>query len=167
MKKFLAMLLAVIMVLGLFAACGGNDTPDTTVGGGETPDTTVGGNDTQGGEEVDYVQAPDLSGATIRILTTETWVAGFSVGDVLPRFKQIEELTGCTIEWEAVAADYSTVVQTRLTGDPEDAPDILLLPSNSHDSIKSYIDDGLLYPISQAYDVAPNIEALYNTRTDL
>ena len=46
MKKIMAMLLAVMMVLGLFAACGGNDTPDTTVGGGETPDTTVGGNDT-------------------------------------------------------------------------------------------------------------------------
>ena len=41
MKKIMAMLLAVMMVLGLFAACGGNDTPDTTVGGNDTPDTTA------------------------------------------------------------------------------------------------------------------------------
>ena len=30
MKKIIAMLLACVMVLGLFAACGGTDTPDTT-----------------------------------------------------------------------------------------------------------------------------------------
>lgn len=30
MKKFIAMLLACVMVLGLFAGCGSNGTPETT-----------------------------------------------------------------------------------------------------------------------------------------
>ena len=44
MKKIIALLLACVMVLGLFAACGGNDTPDTTAANTpDTPDTTAGG----------------------------------------------------------------------------------------------------------------------------
>ncbi len=30
MKKFIAMLLAVLMTVGMFAGCGGNDAPETT-----------------------------------------------------------------------------------------------------------------------------------------
>ena len=49
MKKIIAMLLACVMVLGLFAACGGQDVPETTAGNDapettaapETPDTTA------------------------------------------------------------------------------------------------------------------------------
>ena len=49
MRKLLSLLLACVMVLGLFAACGGQDTPDTTAGNDapettaapETPDTTA------------------------------------------------------------------------------------------------------------------------------
>ena len=51
MKKIIALLLACVMVLGLFAACGDgkpadttNGTPDTT-SGSNTPDTTTGGTD--------------------------------------------------------------------------------------------------------------------------
>ena len=43
MKKIIAMLLACVMVLGLFAACGGTDTPDTTepqVNNDTTPEVT-------------------------------------------------------------------------------------------------------------------------------
>jgi len=39
MKKLIALLLAVVMVLGLFAACGNNNTPETTVD--NTPGTTA------------------------------------------------------------------------------------------------------------------------------
>ena len=44
MKKIIALLLACVMVLGLFAACGGKDTPDTTAGKDtpDVPDTTAG-----------------------------------------------------------------------------------------------------------------------------
>ena len=43
MKKIIALLLAAVMVLGLFAACGNNDTPGTTAGTNtpDTPDTTA------------------------------------------------------------------------------------------------------------------------------
>src|SRR5690554_3779251 len=62
--------------------------------------------------------APNLEGVTIRLLTEDTWVSGFSLSDILPRFKQIENRTGCKIIWSTIpgGSDYSSVVQTRIAG---------------------------------------------------
>lgn len=170
MKKILCLLLAAIMVIGLLAACGNNNpgtttagNDDQTQGGNDTPDTTAGGDPV-----VDLNAAPDLSGRTIKIMTTDTWVAGLTISDVLPRFKQIEERTGCTIVWETVSTDYNTVLSTRLTGDPSECPDIVLLGGTSMNTISSYVEDGLLYDITKAFDVTPNIAKFWNEdRPDL
>ena len=167
MKKYLALLLAAIMVLSMFAACGTPNNPDTTAGN-DTPDTTA-GNDTpdiQGGDEpVDYVQAPDLSGQTIRIMTDESGWTTEGYAAVLPKFKQIEELTGCTIVWETITADYGTVLQTRIAGDPAECPDIVML--TDHKAPASYIEDGWVVPLSEYFDIIPNIEAWYNANPEL
>ncbi len=167
MKKLVCLLLTLAMVLSLFAACG--SAPVETQPKETTPaapvDTTPATNDDG---TVDYVNAPDLSGRTIKIMTTETWVAGITLADVLPRFKQIEELTGCTIVWETVATDYSTVLGTRLAGDPADCPDIVLLGGTSMNQIAEYAEDGLLFDITKGFDVAPNIAKFWNEdRPDL
>lgn len=168
MRKIICLLLAVIMILGLFSACGGDTGKETEppkiVGGDETPS-----DDVQGGEvAADPNAAPDLSGKTIKIMTTDTWVAGLTISDVLPRFKQIEERTGCTIVWETVSTDYGTVLSTRLTGDPSDCPDIVLLGGTNMNTLSSYIEDGLLYDITKAFDVTPNIKAFWEEdRSDL
>lgn len=114
-------------------------------------------------------EAPDLRGRTIKIMTSDTWVAGLSISDILPRFRQIEERTGCTIEWETVVADYSTVLSTRLTGDPAECPDIVALSFDTNlYYIASLVEEGILYDITQAFDVCPNIEAFWNDlRPDL
>ena len=95
MKRVLCLLLAVIMAVGLFAGC-----------------SNTGSDSTGGNKDFEpYEGAPNLNGVPITILTENTWVSGINFSDILPRFKQIEERTGCTIVWETVAGgtDYNTL----------------------------------------------------------
>lgn len=167
MKKILCLLLAAVMVIGLLSACGNTTTPEDTHK--DTPAQTQGGDNVQSGDDaVQPGDVPDLSGKTIKIMTTDTWVAGLTISDVLPRFKQIEERTGCTIIWETVATDYDTVLSTRLTGSAADCPDIVLLGGTNLNTLSSYIEEGLLYDITKAFDVTPNIKAFWEVdRPDL
>ncbi len=161
MKKLLCLLLAVVMVAGLMTGCGqtGNE---PIVSADPTPTAT------DVAKPVESNAAPDLTGKTITIMTTETWVSGLSLTDILPRFKQIEERTGVKIVWETVATDYETVLQTRLTGDASDCPDIVLLGNTNMVQISKYIDEGLLYDITKAFDVSPNIKKFWEVdRPDL
>lgn len=139
MKRFVSLLLLVIMVVSIFAGCNNLSTDNGQVGALQT--TT------------DKNAIPDLTGRTITILTTDTWLAGMTLSDVLPKFKQIEERTGCTIVWETApgGSDFDTVLQTRLTGDPSESPDIILLPTNTT-VLSKYIDQDLLFDITRAYD---------------
>lgn len=155
MKRFVSLLLLVIMVVSIFAGCNNPSTNNGQVG---TLQTTT-----------DKNAIPDLTGRTITILTTDTWLAGMTLSDILPKFKQIEERTGCTIVWETApgGSDFDTVLQTRLTGDPSESPDIILLPTNTT-VLSKYIDQDLLFDITRAYDYCPNIKAFYEEhRTDL
>ena len=150
MKRIVSLLLAVLLVAGIFTACGKKEENYYN------PDFVP----TEG--------VPNLNGKVITIMTTNTWVSGLDLSQILPRFKQVEERTGCKIIWEtAPNGDYDTVVQTRLTGDFDDCPDIIMI-SSSTALMTKYIVEGLLYDITEAYDVCPNIKAFYEEyRTDL
>lgn len=168
MKKILCLLLAAVMVFGLLTACGNSAAPSTPTNGNNVGQTQGVDNVQSGSDAADPNAAPDLSGKTIKIMTTDTWVAGLTISDVLPRFQQIEERTGCTIVWETVATDYDTVLATRLTGSTSDCPDIVLLGGTNLNTISSYIEEGLLYDITKAFDVTPNIKAFWEEdRPDL
>lgn len=166
MKKILAMLLAVIMVVSMLSACGGSGT-DAAPGTVAAPDTTAAppNVDAPGTEAVDYVNAPDLSGITLRIMTDESGWSEDGYASILPKFRQIEELTGCTIIWETITADYDTVLQTRLAGDPSECPDIVMLTQGMVPS--SYIDDGWVVPVSDYFDIAPNIAAYFDANPEI
>jgi len=172
MKRFVCLILTVAIVIGLMAGCGKTKSKSTTTPA-ETTATNSGGEKTTTGSEeakntVASKEPPNLKGKTITIMTTDTWVAGLTLSDVLPRFKQIEARTGCTIVWETVATDYSPVLQPRLTGNSSDCPDIVLLGGTSMVQIAKYIDEGLLYDITKAYDVCPNIKKFWEVdRPDL
>lgn len=155
MKRILSLLLVLIIVIGIFAACDSN-----TVNQGDKGALK---------KTTDKNAVPDLTGRTISILTTDTWLSGMTISDVLPKFKQIEERTGCTIVWETApgGGDFDTVLQTRLTGDPSESPDIILLPTNTT-VLSKYIDQDLLFDLTQSYEYCPNIKAFYEeNRTDL
>ncbi len=151
MKKIICLLLALVLTAGILVGCV------------KQPE------DTTDGAFVAYPGAPDLSGKTIKILTENTWVSGINFSDILPKFKQIEERTGCTIIWETVpgGTDYNTLVQTRLAGDPSDCPDIIMLQSETG-TLSGYIEQDLLFDFRKAYDSCPNIEKFFEEyRTDL
>lgn len=155
MKRIVSLLLVLIMVACVFAGC--NPTTTDPGSAGSLKATT------------DKNAIPDLTGRTITILTTDTWMSGMTISEVLPRFKQIEERTGCTIVWETApgGGDFDTVLQTRLTGDPSECPDIILLPTSTP-VLAKYIDQDLLFDYTRAYDYCPNIKAFYEEyRTDL
>lgn len=155
MKRFVCLLLVLIMAISIFAAC---DTNTSNQGDMDSLKPMT-----------DKNAIPDLTGRTITILTTDTWVSGLSISDVLPKFQQIEERTGCTIVWETAPSggDFNTVLQTRLTGDPSECPDIILLPTNTT-TLAKYIEEDLLYDLTRVYDYCPNIKAFYEeNRTDL
>ncbi len=151
MKRAICLLLAAILCLSMFAGCG----PQNMEGSGTITDTSD-------------PNAPDLTGVTIRLLTEDTWVSGFSLSDILPRFKQIEERTGCTIIWETIAggSDYETVVQTRLTATDDSCPDIVLFETNTS-KLSKFIEDDVFYDFTKAYDVCPNIKRFWDNRPDL
>lgn len=154
MKRALCLLLSVFMAAGLLTGCSPTD-PAGPTGGDNNFEP--------------YEGAPNLSGVTVTILSENTWVSGVNFSSILPRFKQIEERTGCTIVWETVAGgtDYNTLVQTRLAGDASDCPDIIMLQTEPG-TLSGYIDQSLLYDITKAYDVCPNIKKFYEEyRTDL
>ena len=159
MKKMLCLLLTVVLVLGMFAGCANNTAEpaeskapaNATVSDNPPADNEDAGNET--------TDVPDLSGRTITLLTTDTWVSGLSLSDILPKFRQIEERTGCTIVWDTApgGSDYDTLVQTRLTGDPSECPDIIMIGTNTS-TLSKYIEDDLLYNIFDDLMYAPTLQ---------
>lgn len=161
-KRLLCLLLAALMLLSMLTACSKPPAQEETPK--DAPSESTDDPSAPASETSDEISpAPDLSGRTITLLTTDTWVQGITLSSILPRFQQIEERTGCKIVWETApsGSDYDTVVQTRLTGDASDCPDVIMM-STSTSTLAKYIGEDLLYDITKAYDVCPNIEKFYN-----
>lgn len=148
-RKFLSCL-AMLFSLCTIVGCGNNSNNGNTITDSSDP------------------SAPNLEGVTIRLLTEDTWVAGFSLSDILPRFKQIERRTGCKIIWNTIpgGSDYNSVVQTRIAGGGEECPDIVLTET-SLSTLSEFIKQGLVYNYKEAFDVCPNIKRFWNNRSDL
>ena len=145
MKRIVCLLLTAAMVLAMFAGCSENN-PDST--GGTANISQIGLND-----------VPDLSGVTIRILTNSAFTSGVDYATILARWEQVEERTGVTLIWECIDTDYNTVLNTRLAGDTSTAPDIVMLSGVTEAA--TYIEDDLLFDLTEAYDYCPNIKAFY------
>ena len=129
MKKIIALLLVLVMVMS-FAACGGTDTPDPTTGN-DTPDATT-GNDT-----------PDTTaGVTVEVIAaqygneTADWWKGFEA-DFEAANEGIDLVVDC-VSWN----DIYTVVNTRIANGQ--APDLLNI-----DVFADYQADGLLMPAEE------------------
>lgn len=136
---------------------------------GEDAETDANAGDAAAGNEMAELYAnipheiPDLSGYTISIMSPPHF-DGSLFDEILPYYQQVEELTGVTLKWESVASEYESALETRLLSD--NAPDIFLA-TWSHSGlglIDSYIQDGVLYELSQAFDVAPNMKAFYEEK---
>ena len=92
MKKILALVLAMVLCLGIFAGCNTDKPADDT-----TPDTTAAANDTTGAADDTTAAADDAeytfpAGAEIEI------ICGHDIND-LPLDKFVETATGLSVKW--------------------------------------------------------------------
>ena len=98
-KRLLCLLLAALMLLSMLTACSKPPAQEETPK--DAPSESTDDPSAPASETSDEISpAPDLSGRTITLLTTDTWVQGITLSSILPRFQQIEERTGCKIVWE-------------------------------------------------------------------
>ena len=122
MKKFIALFLSLVMILGL-VACGGEKAPETTAPqGGNAPETQPSAEKTQ----------ITVIAAQYGQLTADWWV-GFEAD--FEAANETIDLVVDVVSWN----DIYTVVNTRLAN--EDAPDILNI-----DVFADYQAEGLLLP---------------------
>lgn len=140
MKKILAMLLALVMVLGL-AACGGggggaNQTPDANKPAENTPDTS-------GGDKQDDAPAPaDLDPVTLRIWFHGSTVSPDASAKVMESVNAyLQEKINVTLEpiW-GTWGDFDTATVTALAGG--DDVDIYFTCNWSANEYNSYARDG-------------------------
>lgn len=170
-KRTICLLLSLVMILGVFAGCASKDISDAVdekvqpadSGKREEPDDAEDNDVAEEPEnDVDLLAPPDLSGRTIRILGVNRGIYGVSYTDILPRWKQVEERTGCKIIWEEIPGDFDAVTQTRLLGEAEgeDAPDLVFF-TNGYGNKEKYYDEGIFYDLNNAFDSCPNMKAFY------
>lgn len=140
MKKILAMLLALVMVLGL-AACGGgggdaNQTPDANKPAENTPDTS-------GGDKQDDAPAPaDLDPVTLRIWFHGSTVSPDASAKVMESVNAyLQDKINVTLEpiW-GTWGDFDTATVTALAGG--DDVDIYFTCNWSANEYNSYARDG-------------------------
>ncbi len=138
MKKVMALLLAAVMVLSLFAGCGaGSDTESTTANGGAAAN--------EGGSE--EVQVEQVS---LKVWAPEE--ENEIVKEMCEAFDEAHPEYECTFEIVVVGIDES---EDMITNDPELAADVFQMPSGG---ISQLNEAGLLYPITANID---EVKSLY------
>lgn len=168
-RKMLSMLLAAVMLTGLLAGCGSDaneskesDKP-TQSESSETSKTEESAPPTLSPKEQMAANipggVPDLSGVTIHLLTRTSQNTELTYDDILPVYRQIEELTGVELVWNSTDAEYGNFLTTRLlSGEPLD---IFWVEGTDGNAVLRYIEEEIAYNITKAYDVAPNIQKYY------
>ena len=149
MKKTLALLLCAVMLLTLFAACGGgtnSPAADSTNAGGNAG-TTAGGNAGSGGEKTKLTAIFSKHPLT-KSLSEMEWLT------------QIQENAGVEITWEEVSSDWDQKRPTLLASG--DIPDLIFgLRAIRDEDIAQF--PGLFQDLSELIDThAPNVQTMFN-----
>ena len=128
MKRIIALLLACMMVIGLFAACGGSETPAETQAAAAAPAETA------------------AAEATVEKLTMKVWCPG---DELEATRKMVENFAAAHPEYDCSGIEVVDVgideAETNLLNDADLAADVLQLPSGG---ITTMVEAGLLLPIS-------------------
>ena len=152
MKKILALLLAALMIITAFAACG--QVPAGQQSGGEaTADAGEQGEkeDTdEGGEE-----AASEEVYTIRFFDKNSGTKTFGED---PVSVELMKRTGVKVEVVNPTGDPAEKLSLMLAAN--DYPDIVLMDRGS-EIVNQYIEAGALIPISDYFDKMPNVVAMY------
>ena len=154
MKKFLALLLAVMMVITAFAACGapaapagnqdsGNEAAENAEDQAEVDD---------GGEEA---AASDDEVYTIKFFDKNSGTKTFGEDRISV---ELMKRTGVKVEVVNPTGDPSEKLSLMLAAN--DYPDIVLMDRGS-DIVNQYIEAGALIPLSDYFDLMPNVVQMY------
>jgi len=136
MKKLIATLLALIMLLGCFAGCTQEKPEQTTEG---KQNETV----NQGGETQAPTEAEDI---TIKILLCMN--KNYSMVDIneIEELKKLDELVGITTEWEIInQAEWDTKFQLIMASG--EYPDVIMSRLGKVDIASYGVDQGILVPV--------------------
>ena len=132
--KLLCALLAIVMVVGLFAGC--QKTPDTTTAGGSNDGTNAG---TKTHKLTAVVQRDARLGNFDEI-----------TGEKYPVFAAFEKMLadrGLEIEWKVIENDQWNTYITTAMADPDSLPDYIWTVGMSVSDKLAAADAGLFYPI--------------------
>lgn len=138
MKRFIALLLALLMVLGLCACNGGGN------------EESKGGNESQSASEKKDSWLCDKK-TTLTVLCSEgTSTTNPSASNDLPFWAWLEEYTNVHIEWEvASSSGYNEVISTRLAA-AVNLPDIMMV--NTLQLAERAGNNGILVDLSEYWD---------------
>lgn len=128
MKRFLTLLLALSMMVGVFAGCGGNDSSSTASTASTAGDASTAS--TAGDDEIEIVNGTYVTGLpiaaediTLNILVERHTLDQTKSYSEKAAFKNVKEETGIDIEWtELAAGTASEKVPLMLAGG--DLPDV-------------------------------------------
>ena len=155
MKKILAMLLAVLMIVGMFAGCVETKPATTTTAKKDEPGTTT----------TAEVIPEEL---TLKILCVNELQGGLDFKDrenwnVWPAFVKMCEDKNLTIEFECIEKDqYANQLKMALAGDVESMPDAFFMQEDYMSTAMrvELIQEGLLYCIN---DIAKYSDGTFTT----
>ena len=142
MKKYLSVLLALVMVLSLFAGCGGTETVPETAAPTEAPATEAQVPETEAPTEA----APALSGTMTVVATSESYVT---------LFDKFAEETGVEVELLSMSSG-EVLSKLRAEGG---TPSADLWFGGGVDSFMSAKEDGLLEQVN--FDAASELDPTY------
>ncbi len=150
-KKFLALLLAMVLCFGVLAGCNPTVDPTEPSGDNNVTDAPTDGNDDVALKNAD-VYPIDFDGSL-------TAVTAKTNADKAANWLLIEELTGVDIDWQVTASDQTPLLFT--TG-KESLPDIFWWSAGlSSVQVKEYGKKGLILNVMDLLDKMPNLKAMY------
>jgi arabinogalactan oligomer/maltooligosaccharide transport system substrate-binding protein len=132
-KKILSLLLTLVLVLGVLAACG--------PGEGASGDSTGDSNDSSGGEGTTEEGTTEDSNKPEKLTV---WADKDKGASIEPALKSFEEKHGIKVEYKEVEMATKQREQLRLDGPAGTGPDVLTLP---HDQIGQVAVEGLIAPL--------------------
>lgn len=148
MAKFPRLITLPIAAMLILSACGGGATP--TPGGstttGSTPPAASGGS-----------TAPGASGATSGSITVTSLWGGSEQENFQKVLDAFTAASGIKVTYESIRTNYSTVLQTRITGG--NPPDVSILPGIGF--LRHFAKDGSIKKVSELGIDPASLEANY------